>query len=86
MTTTGIEGQPPIGALLVADGPRSPAGEPGRGRAHATGETTFEPSNVNVRIKISALWTSFVASAAGVLSRMIQQPVTDAKDYLTAAA
>jgi Family of unknown function (DUF6326) len=29
-------------------------------RAHMTAETKFEPSNVNVRIKISALWTSML--------------------------
>jgi hypothetical protein len=28
--------------------------------AHVTAETRFEPSNVNVRIKISALWTSML--------------------------
>lgn len=29
-------------------------------RAHATAETTLAPSNVNVRIKISALWASML--------------------------
>jgi hypothetical protein len=29
-------------------------------RAHMSGETKFEPSIVNVRIKISALWTSML--------------------------
>jgi hypothetical protein len=29
-------------------------------RADMTAETKFEPSNVNVRIKISALWTSML--------------------------
>jgi len=31
----------------------------GEGR-HMTAETSFEPSNVNVRVKISALWTSML--------------------------
>ena len=37
----------------------STADEPSE-RAHVTAETKFEPSLVNVRIKISALWTSML--------------------------
>src|SRR5205823_13133249 len=39
---------------------RRPAADEPTGRAHMTAKTTFEPSNVNVRIKISALWTSML--------------------------
>ena len=41
----------------VSGDDRSPVDEPTE-RADMTAKTTFEPSTVNVRIKISALWTS----------------------------
>jgi hypothetical protein len=42
----------------MSDARQPPMNQPER--AHMTAETKFEPCNVNVRIKISALWTSML--------------------------
>src|SRR4029453_4234177 len=51
--------RPPQRPLRLHPDLRQPPINQPRG-AHMTAETRFEPSNVNVRIKISALWTSML--------------------------
>lgn len=52
--------RPMVFAAVSGDNdPMSHALEPTE-RTHMTAETRFEPANVNVRIKIAALWTSML--------------------------